>query len=146
VAWLGGSRGKSWPRSTPIMLLAAVGVVLGWQRVLLVAPLAAALVAVLVIGTRVARGQGSVPLAGIVAALAAWIAVEWAGVLMPAVLQVTSDPVTGCAVSAQATAAAAILAGALVPADYHAVPAAPPPAPVAAAELNPLSSVEPPPP
>ena len=145
AAWLGGSRGKSWPRSSPIMLLAAVGVVLGWQRVLVVAPLAATLLAALVIGTRLARGQRAVPLAGIVAALAAWIAVEWAGVLMPVVLQVTSDPVTGCGVSALATAAAAILAGALAPADYHAVQAAPPPK-IPVAEVPPLSSVEPPPP
>jgi leader peptidase (prepilin peptidase)/N-methyltransferase len=150
LAWLGGSRGRSWPRSAPIMLLAGVGIVLGWQRVIVLAPLATLLFASLVIVVRLVRGQGVVPLAAVIAALAGWIAVEWAGILMSVVLQLTNDPITGCAISALATAAAAILAGTLAPADYHAVQVAHPPpqpaiSPAPATEATPanLSSVEP---
>lgn len=147
LAWLGGSRGQSWPRSAPIMLFAAVGTVLGWQRVVVLVPLASVLFASFVIVIRLARGQGVVPLAAVVAALAGWIAVEWAGVLMPVVLQLTNDPITGCAISALATAAATILAGTLAPADYHAVQVAQrpaiPPAPTAEATTANVSTAEP---
>ncbi|MCI0358273.1 MAG: hypothetical protein L0211_07305, partial [Planctomycetaceae bacterium] len=121
LGWLGGSRGQSWPRSAPIMLLAATGAVLGWQRVLVLAPLAALVFAALAIVVRLARAPRIVPLAAVIAALAAWIAVEWAGVLMPVVHRLTGDPLTGGVISALATAAGAILAGALAPATYHSV-------------------------
>jgi len=149
LAWLGGSRGKGWPRSAPIMLYAAVGIVLGWPRVILLAPLASVLFASLVMVVRLARAQGVVPLAAVVAPLAGWIAIEWAGALMPIVLRLSGDPATGCAISALAIAAAAILAGTLAPVDYHAIQVAEPlPAsvPKSAAEATPsnLSTAEPP--
>ena len=149
LAWLGGSRGQSWPRSAPIMLFVAVGIVLGWQRVILLAPLATVLFAALVVVVRLARGQGVVPLAAVVAPLAGWIAIEWAGVLMPVVLKLADDPITGCAISALATAAAAILAATLAPANYHAVQVAEPPSasipkPAAEATAPKLSTAEPP--
>jgi len=149
LAWLGGSRGQSWPRSAPVMLFAAVGIVLGWQRVILLAPLATVLFAALVVVVRLARGQGVVPLAAVVAPLAGWIAIEWAGVLMPVVLKLADDPITGCAISALATAAAAILAATLAPANYHAVQVAEPPSasipkPAAEATAPKLSTAEPP--
>ncbi len=121
LAWLGGSRGRLWPRSGPILLLAAVGAVLGWQRVLIVASLAALLMAGLVIIVRLARGQGVVPLAGVVAVLTGWIAIEWASLVMPLVLAISDDPARSSAVAAMAIAAGAILAGALATPEYHAV-------------------------
>ena len=121
LAWLGASRGRSWPRSGPIMLLAAVGAVLGWQRVLVIAPIAAVLFACLVILVRLTRGQGVVPLAGVVAVLAGWMAIEWAGLLMPLVLAMSDDPLAAWAVAALAIAAGAIVAGSVATPDYHAV-------------------------
>jgi leader peptidase (prepilin peptidase)/N-methyltransferase len=143
LAWLGASRGRSWPRSGPIMLLAAVGAVLGWQRVLVIAPMAALVFAVLVIFIRLTRGRGVVPLAGVVAVLAGWMAIEWAGLLMPLVLAASDDPATAAAVAALAIAAGGILAGAVATPDYHAVQTPSPadrfPEPAAG-----LSSAEPP--
>ncbi len=121
LAWLGASRGQSWPRFGPILLLAAVGAVLGWQRVIVIAPLAALLFACLVILIRLTRGQGVVPFAGVVAVLAGWMAIEWAGLLMPLVLAASDDPATASAIAALAIAAGAILAGAAATPDYHAV-------------------------
>lgn len=121
LAWLGGSRGRSWPRSAPVMLLAGVGAALGWQRVVVIASLASLVFAVLVIVVRGIRGRGTVSLAGIIAVLAGWIAIEWAGVLMPLVLGLSVDPATGGGIAALAIAASAIIAGAVATADYHAV-------------------------
>ena len=120
LAWRGGSRGESWPRSGPVMLLAAVGAMLGWQRVVIIASLASVAFAVLVIVLRLAPGRGAVPLAGIVAALTGWIAVEWAAVLMPLVLGLAEHPATGGGIAALAIAASAIVAGAAATPDYHA--------------------------
>jgi hypothetical protein len=119
LGWLGGSRRRNWPRSGPIMLLAAVGAVLGWQRGVMIASLASLVFAVLVIVVRALRRSGTAPLAGIVAALAGWIAVEWAGVLMPLVLALSNDPATGGGMALLAIAAGAIVAGAVATADYH---------------------------
>jgi leader peptidase (prepilin peptidase) / N-methyltransferase len=143
LGWLGGSRGQSWPRSAPVMILAAAGAVLGWQRTVVLAPLAAVLFAGLLIIVRLARGRGIVPLAAVVAALAGWIVVEWAAVLMPIVLRLTSDPITGSAISALATAAGAILAGALAPATYHSVRHFPSATEPTAADLPSIEPVSP---
>jgi leader peptidase (prepilin peptidase)/N-methyltransferase len=163
IAWLGGSRGRSWPRSAPIMLLASVGAALGWQRALIIAALAAALFAFLVVVVRLARGQGVAPPAGVVAILTGWIASEWAGPLMPLVLALSNDPVTGVGIAALATFAGVMIAGAAATSDYHAIQTAtpadrfpdqqsavsrapPPPSPLPSPAPASLSTAEPPPP
>lgn len=120
LGWLAGSRRRGWMRSAPLWALAAVGMVVGWQRAMLVAPLSLAIFAALVALLRLARPGGVVPLAGIVAVVVGWMLTGWATPLDRAVASLVAHPFAWCAGLAGATALAAFVAGQLAPAENFA--------------------------
>ncbi|MEX2174789.1 MAG: prepilin peptidase [Pirellulaceae bacterium] len=68
LGWRTGARGQAWPKFAPLAMLAAVGVVLGWQRMLPLVPLATLIHAGVIAIS--ARRQTVFPLAAVVLALA----------------------------------------------------------------------------
>jgi leader peptidase (prepilin peptidase)/N-methyltransferase len=69
--WWIGSRGRHWPRSAPVLVLGAVGLIVGWQRIVEIAPSSLIAVAALLGVLRLCGANYSVPLAAI-AGIIAW--------------------------------------------------------------------------
>jgi leader peptidase (prepilin peptidase)/N-methyltransferase len=132
-AWWLGSRGRGWPKFRPVLLFAAAGVVVGWQRTLLIGPVVLVLFTLSTTALRIGGGRVVIPIAAfMLLGLAPWLVEIDADVSQVAALG-ESDRRALVAVIFIATALLWAAAGALAPPQYfvarHYEPP-PPPGPV----------------
>jgi hypothetical protein len=157
-AWWLGSRGRGWPKFRPVPLLAAAGVVVGWQRTLLIGPVVLVLFTLSTTALRIGGGRIVIPIAAfMLLGLAPWLVEIDADVSQVAALG-ESDRRGLVAVIFVATALLWAVAGALAPPQYFVARRYEPPQPpdpitipadssaVAAPEVSPgtLASPDPP--
>jgi hypothetical protein len=69
--WWFGSRNRQWPRSAPVLVLGTIGLVLGWQRIVEIAPASLLVVTIVSAVLRLSGVNQPVPLAA-VAVILAW--------------------------------------------------------------------------
>ena len=115
LCWWAVSGRRIWPRAAPVMVFGAIGLVIGWQRILSVTPGTLILTALLAGVVRLSRANVVVPMAA-VAAIAAWMQlVELESDLHFTIRSLEDGPVASIAMSATFIAAFAALIGLLTP-------------------------------
>jgi leader peptidase (prepilin peptidase)/N-methyltransferase len=113
LCWWGASGRRLWPRAAPVLVFGVIGLVMGWQRVLHIAPGALILTALLTGLVRLCGRKVVVPLAA-VTAVAAWIqVVELDSNLHFAIRSLENTPVASIALRAAMIGVFAALLGLL---------------------------------
>ena len=145
VSWWLGSQRRGWPRFAPELPLAAVGVVLGWQRALLVGP---GLLVLWLFGMAAIRWSGVravIPLSALLLlGVSPWL-IEIDADVRQVVALSESDRRGLVTAIAGATAILWLLAGAIAPKQFFVVRASEPPQPPTPPLALPPDYSEPPP-
>ena len=115
LCWWAASGRRAWPRAAPVLVFGVIGMVVGWQRILHIAPGTLILTALTAGMVRLSGEKVAVPLAA-VAAIAAWIQlVELDSDLHLHIQSLENWPVASIAKCAAFIAGFAALIGALTP-------------------------------